>query len=122
MAVSSEFRALVEEMFEAAIGPVTVKRMFGGIGIFRDGLMFALVLDETLFLKTGLDNVERFRTAGLEFFRYQNKHRLVETSYARAPEDALEDPEILRDWTEGALQAARAAAARPKSRRKNAQG
>lgn len=110
MAISSEFRALVEEMAEAAIGAVTVRRMFGGLGLFRDGLMFALVIDDMLYLKTGPDNAARFAEAGLEPFSYDSKIRRVVTSYARAPDDALEDPAILRDWAEGAIRAARLAA------------
>ncbi len=118
MAISSEFRTLVEEMAEAAIGAVTVKRMFGGLGLFRDGLMFALVIDDTLYLKTGPDNAARFAEAGLEPFSYDSKIRRVVTSYARAPDDALEDPAILRDWADGAIQAAHMAA-RDKARKKN---
>lgn len=110
MAVSSEFRALVEEMMDAAIGPITIKRMFSGLGLFRDGVMFALVIDDTLYLKTGLGNADRFAAAGLEPFAYDSKVRRVVTSYARAPEDALEDADILRDWARDAIQAAFAAA------------
>ena len=32
-------------------GPVDVRRMFGGLGVYREGLMFALVVDEVLYLK-----------------------------------------------------------------------
>ena len=45
------FHEFVIELF-APMGPVSVKRMFGGAGVFRDGLMFALIADDTLFLKT----------------------------------------------------------------------
>jgi len=121
MAISSEFRTLVEEMVEAAIGAATVKRMFSGLGLFRDGLMFALVIDDTLYLKTGPDNAARFAEAGLEPFSYDSKIRRVVTSYARAPDDALEDPAILRDWAEGAMQAAHMAA-RDKVRKKDPRG
>jgi DNA transformation protein len=83
--------------------------MFGGAGIFRDGVMFALVADETLYLKVGAENQDRFAAAGLDHFAYEAKGKRMVMSYAQAPEAALEDPDILRDWAEGALAEARKA-------------
>ena len=50
MAASAEYLDFIKEQM-SGFGPVTVRRMFGGAGIFRDGLMFALVADETLYFK-----------------------------------------------------------------------
>ena len=45
------FHEFVMELF-APMGPVNVRRMFGGAGVFRDGLMFALLSDYVIYLKT----------------------------------------------------------------------
>ena len=58
MSVSASFKEfLIEQM--AGFGPVTIRAMFGGAGVMRDGLMFALIDDEVLYLKADDDNQER---------------------------------------------------------------
>ena len=109
MKKASEFVDNLQEVFRL-FGSVQARSMFGGHGIYHDGVMIGLVADDTLYLKTGPDNAARFAEAGLEPFSYDSKIRRVITSYARAPDDALEDPAILRDWAQGAIQAARMAA------------
>ena len=52
------FKEFLEELF-APIGGVTVRRMFGGLGIFKDGVMFALVVDDVLYLKADADDARR---------------------------------------------------------------
>ena len=52
---------LIHELF-ASFGPVTLRRMFGGAGIFSQGLMFGLVFDKAIYLKadaTGIPNFQR---------------------------------------------------------------
>ena len=51
----------IRELF-TGFRPVTVRRLFGGAGIFADGVMFALVSDETIYLKADENNASRFRT------------------------------------------------------------
>ena len=50
MASVNEFMCHMADVF-SAFGPLEVRRMFAGHGLFREGLMFALVYDETLYLK-----------------------------------------------------------------------
>ena len=112
----------VDELF-AAFGPVRIKRMFGGHGLYADGLMFALETRGVLYLKCGPSNEAAFEAEGLEPFGYDTKTgRHVLTSYRRAPEAALDDPDEMATWARGALLAAKAAdAAKPaKSRKKSA--
>ena len=106
---TSEFVTHVLELLEA-LGPVSAKPMFGGYGIYLDGLMFALVADDALYLK--VDDVSRdaFAAAGLEAFNYAKKGKIYQMSYHAAPEDALEDGQLLRDWARKAVDAAMRAA------------
>ena len=88
--------------------PVTVRRMFGGEGLFRDGSMFALIADEVLYLKVDAASAPLFAARDLEPFTYLRKSRPVQLSYRRAPEEALEDPREAAEWAERAWQSAQA--------------
>ena len=108
------------------LGPVgaTARRMFGGHGIFLDGLMFALIADDRLYFKADDDNRAIFEDAGSEPFTYMRRGKPASLSYWSAPDDALEDPTELRGWAEHGIASARRAAAakkrkpkRPRSRK-----
>ena len=90
--------------------------MFGGMGIYRDGLMFGLVVDGDIFLKADAESASLFRAAGSTPFRYEKADRTVETSYHRLPEEALDDPDALIRWAGIAYECARTAKARKKPR------
>ena len=101
----SDFIAHLAELFEV-FGPVTIRRMFGGHGVFRDGLMFGLVVDDTLYLKADEQNRVMFESCGLPRFVYAKKGKHVSLSYYLAPGDALEDPQMLAEWARPAFDAA----------------
>ncbi len=102
---ANEFVTHVLDLLEA-LGPVSARRMFGGYGIYLDQLMFALVASDTLYLKVDDESRGEFEAAGLEPFRYTKKGKTYQMSYHAAPEDALEDAELLRDWARKAVDAA----------------
>lgn len=108
-AETNEFVTHVVDLLEP-LGPVSARRMFGGYGIYLDRLMFALVADDTLYLKVDDESRGEFEAAGLDPFRYTKKGKSYQMSYHAAPEDALEDAELLRDWARKAVDAAMRAA------------
>lgn len=89
--------------------------MFGGAGIYRDGLMFALISGGEIYLKADKETEERFRAAGCRPFVYSRDGKSATMSYFSAPEDALDDPTVMRDWAELAFEAA-LRAPRPKKK------
>jgi len=105
----SEFVTHLLDLLEP-LGPVSARRMFGGYGIYLEGLMFALVADDTLYLKVDEHSRGAFQAAGLEPFRYSKKGKTYQMSYHAAPEDALEDAELMREWARKAVDAAMRAA------------
>jgi DNA transformation protein len=103
---------LTEQMM--GFGPVSVRRMFGGAGVFRDGVMFALIVDEVLYFKADQTTQGDFRAEGLSPFTYQTKKnpRTV-MSYWRAPERCLDDPDEMTDWCRRAFAVALKSAEQP---------
>jgi len=98
VSASAEFLEFVTEQM-AGFGPITVRRMFGGTGVFRDGLMFALIADEVLYLKADETTEADFRAEGLSPFTYKtSRNPRTVMSYWRAPERCLDDPDEMTDW------------------------
>ncbi|MGH8459139.1 MAG: TfoX/Sxy family protein [Nevskiales bacterium] len=102
----SEFVDYLLELL-TPLGGVRAQRMFGGYGIYRDGLMFGLVANEVLYLKTDESSRAAFEARGLPPFTYQRSGKpAIVMSYHRAPEDALEESETLCRWARDASAAA----------------
>ena len=101
----SEFIDYLQDAFRE-FGEVNARKMFGGHGIFYDGLMIGLIADDMLYLKVDKQTVSRFEAEELPQFQYQKGDKLVGMSYYLAPESALEDPTELREWAELAYAAA----------------
>ena len=87
------------------LGPLTSRRMFGGAGIFIHGMMFALVADDTLYLKADDSNRERFTGADCRQFQPWPDKPAVILYYEVSPE-VLEDNDLLSDWAVGSIDAA----------------
>jgi DNA transformation protein len=103
------------------LGPVTLRPMFGGWGVFLDGAMFGLVAEDVLYLKTDDANRDAFVRAGLEPFTYTRRGEGVVMSYHRAPEP-LAEWDAMEPWLQGAYDAAHRAASRRPARRRGARG
>ncbi len=105
MAVSEEYLDYVLEQLEC-VGPVVPKRMFGGVGLYLDGLFFALIADDILRFKVDESNKKDFESRGMEAFR-PYRHKSTTMQYYEVPIEVLEDQEGLRSWAEKALAVAR---------------
>ena len=98
-----------------SLGPVEIKRMFGGRGLFLEGKMFAIIAGTGLFFKVDTQTQPLFEAAGGSPFTYMRQGQRVALSYWAPPPGDLGDPEALRAWAGKALEAAR----RAKPKRKN---
>lgn len=95
----------IQDLF-APFGEVRTRRMFGGLGIYREGVMFALVAGGELYLKVDAETMGRFREAGSGPFVYEQRGRPIAMSYWRLPDPALDDPDQLQTWARLAYDAA----------------
>jgi DNA transformation protein len=112
MVASDSFAEFLCEQL-APLGRVTMRRMFGKTGVFCDGLMFAMVTDDTLYFRVDDQNRAAFREAeSSPPLNYAKKGRTIDLSFWRAPERLWDEPDELVAWARTALAAARRVAAK----------
>jgi DNA transformation protein len=107
MPVSREYRDFVLEQL-GRVTPVTSRAMFGGVGVYADGLFFALMAGETLYLKVDGTNRGDFEAIGMGPFNPFDDDKHV-MQYYELPADMLEDADALRPWVEKSIEVARRA-------------
>jgi len=104
--VSEDGAALARELFEAMDG-FRVKRMFGGLGLFARDVMFGLIDDGLIYLKTDPELEAELRAAGAQPWLYAERRGpragiTVETSYLSLPDEAYDDPGEALRWADRA--------------------
>jgi DNA transformation protein len=115
MPVTDRFVEFVVDQLEAC-GPITSKRMFGGVGIYAADLFFALLDDDVLYLKVDDSNRADFEAAGTGPFRpYGDGGEVMQ--YYEVPVGVLEDATELGRWAMKAIAVARAKKASTPKRR-----
>ncbi|MDP1627880.1 TfoX/Sxy family protein [Parvibaculum sp.] len=120
MAVSDEYKEFVADQL-GPLGPVRIRNMFGGAGVYLDDLMFGLIVGETLFLKADERNRSDFEAEEMGPFLYEPPSgKTVAMSYYELPERLYDDPDELVLWARKALDAALAAKSAQPARRKTA--
>ena len=106
MVASDSFADFLREQF-APLGHVTLRRMFGKTGVFCDGLMFAMVTEDTLYVRVDNHNQADFAEArSSPPLNYEKKGRTIDLSFWRVPERLLDEPDELVLWARAALAAA----------------
>jgi len=113
MPVSDSFRTFVLDQLGRAVPGIRARSMFGGVGIYAGELFFALLANDTLYLKVDDSNRPDFEARGMgPFLPYGDERDKMQ--YYEMPADLLDDPEALRPWTEKSI----AVAARKKKGKK----
>ena len=116
MPVSEEYLDYVVDQL-GCIGEVAAKRMFGGVGLYRDGLFFGLIAGDTLYFKVDDENRPDYEAAGAKAFQPYGEES-YSMGYYEVPVDVLEDVDKLRRWASGAVSAAQRKARQKRSRNK----
>ena len=90
----------------AGVDGVTARAMFGGHGLYKDGVIFGLIADDQLYFKTGQSNQKDYEAAGSRPFTYEaKKSKRVAMSYWEVPSDVLENRDKMRVWIDRAVKA-----------------
>ena len=117
MTVSSDYLAFILDQL-ATLGGVTSRRMFGGVGLYRDEFFFALLDDDVLYFKADESNRGDYEREGMKRFTPFPDQPQYEMGYYEVPASALDDPEELAAWARKSLTAAMTAKARKPTRKK----
>lgn len=96
--------------------------MFGGIGLYSLGLMFAIIFDETMWLKESYDEKGKPIKAKFkkEYFAYERDGRIIEMGYFEVPERAFDDSAFMIQLAEQSFRSAVAKASKKKPLKKPA--
>lgn len=130
MTVTQSYREYIAEQL-ASLGVVTLKRMFGGVGLYYDGKMFGLIDDDTVYLRVDDATRPDYSDRGMPPFRPMKREpSKVSLNYYQVPGDVIDDAESMVAWARRAVSASRqptarvaaklAAAAAPQRRRSGA--
>lgn len=111
MAVSGEYRQYVRDIL-SVLGPLRIRAMFGGLGVYCDDLFFALVIGDQLYFKADAQSRHFFEAEGCLPFEYEKQGKIQQLNYFVVPEVVYEDEDELRYWGGLALSAARRARAK----------
>lgn len=106
------FHDFVRELLRGVPG-LTIKRMFGGAGIYSQGVMFGLIADDTIHIKTDDALKEELTEEGSGPFVWEPKSgprvgERIDFSYWRLPDAALDDPDLALMWARKAIGVAQA--------------
>lgn len=109
----------LEDLF-APLGGVAFRRMFGGVGIFKDTLMFALIIDDTVHMKVDATTKPAYEAEGCVPWVYDGRNGPVTMPYCPVPERLLDEPDEFAEWARRAFEVALRADAkkRPKAAKK----
>lgn len=113
--MNDSFLTFVQDQF-SCVGPVQIRKMFGGAGISLEGVTFGMVIDDTIYLKVNASNIADFEDLGMRPFSYEGKGKTITMSYYQLPDDIISDIEDLRPWAEKALKAAESSQKKPKKK------
>lgn len=120
MKTSDGYLEFVRERLEC-VGEVSVRKMFGGAGVYLGGVFFALIADDVLYFKVDDANRPDYEAAGMGPFKpWRDKPHVM--SYHQVPIEVLEDDDLLRVWARKALSAARAKPPGRSGRRRRPRG
>ena len=95
----------IEEMFQA-LGPISIRRMFGGKGIYCDGVILAVEVDGEILLKGDGETALQLEEAGARQWAYDGKGKPVKMPYWSIPDSAYDDPDEMARWVKLAYSAA----------------
>lgn len=112
---ASYIKFLIEHL--RPLGEITTRRLFGGNSLYCDGVVFALVAKDTLYLKVDDRNRPEFESSALEAFHpFGDESKAM--GYYQAPAELFEDADALLRWGGGAVAAGRRASAKKSRSRK----
>lgn len=96
--LGSDFNDYVVKDLLADVEGIFSRAMFGGYGLYKDGIIFGIIADDELYLKVDKSNKDRFESFGSHPFEYDGKkHKKIAMSYWVVPEEVLENRSLVEE-------------------------
>ena len=95
----------LRELF-SAFAPVTFRAMFGGHGVYRDGVILAIVIDGAPYLKVDDHSRAAFQAEDCEPFMYEARGKRIPMRYWSVPAEAMDSPQAFLPWAQLAWESA----------------
>ena len=117
MSKRNDFVEYVVKDLLSELRGVTSRAMFGGYGLYKDGVIFGIVADDELYFKVGAANREKYEAAGSKPLTYDTKKRKnIVLSYWEVPADVMDDREAIAHWAEESYKISRKAQTKTRRR------
>ncbi|MEK7673247.1 MAG: TfoX/Sxy family protein [Patescibacteria group bacterium] len=101
MASSKDFAKYVTEDLLREIDGVSARAMFGGFGLYKNAVIFGIIVENVIYLKVDDSNKVDYEEFGSKPFTYAMRNSKMSTMpYWELPESVMEDPEKLTKWVE----------------------
>ncbi len=107
MAGRDPFFDFVEDLFET-LGDISIRKMFGGAGVFADRVMFALIADDEVYVKTDKELRAALEAEGGQAFVWSRPSdgKAIDMGYVSLPPEAADEPDAASLWGRRALDVA----------------
>ena len=103
----SDFVDYVVQDLLSGLSGVQARAMFGGWGIYKDGIIFAIIVDDVLYFKVDESNQSQYHSRGSRPFTYQSRGKPISISYWEVLADVIDDREAIMRWAEEAFRISR---------------
>ena len=103
--MSADFLDYLHEL-SADFGPIATRAMFGGHGVYFEGRIIGIVIDDALYLKANDETRPAFEAAGCAPFVYESRGKSVPMSYWSLPAEAMDSAQAFLPWARRANEAA----------------
>ena len=121
MLLSPDYRDYILDQLSLVEG-VVPRKMFGGLGLFKHGVMFGILIRmDGFYLRVDDINQPDFEAPGAEPFR-PNQVSDMTMAYFKVPVEIPDDPERLAIWTDRACHAAQRNAVKKAIRSQTSRG
>ena len=94
---NSEFVEHIMDIL-SSFSDIKLCRMFGGYGIYRGKIIFAIIMDDELYFKVDAKLAEKYKNAGSFPFTYKRDDKTIALSYWYVPSEVIEDIDLLKEW------------------------
>lgn len=99
-------------------GHIKIKAMFGGFGVYMDGVIIGIIADHQLYFKVDASSVKDYENFGSEPFTYKKEGKDYIMSYWRVPDEVIEDQEMMQRFMNTAYAISSQAKKKPSKLRK----